>query len=343
MINIRNTLLKWIHKTTPSYNTVIRQAFTGFIFPVESLSYIVSFTVGETFVTFLIPSISIFIDPTLARYLMMIYAQNIIVCNILKNSLRLPRPWDVYNNCTLIESSYGFPSSHSACSLSTSFFILQYISFIFDFPISFVKTILITSLWAGTVGFSRLFLQRHSIIDVMGGYIIGIINSIWFNYMWKGQHLNRFFNRPIFAIQLLFISWGLLMIHPDIFDNMHLKYHLPNNILNRTVQESMCIAGCSIGSMLAIWRENVLPWLSPSSFIYTNYFIDYIYLLCFIIASKLVTNIIVNTVIPLQNSVQYNYNGNYMYIKLRWLISYILFSWILLDPITNLFYKRGIY
>ena len=133
------------------------------------------------------------------------------------------------------------------------------------------------------------------------------------------------------------------MTHPDFFDNMHLKYHLPNNILNRTVQESMCLAGCSIGSMLAIWRENVLPWLSPSSFIYTNYFIDYIYLFCFIIASKLVTNIIDNKVIPLENSLQYNYNGNYMYIKLRWLISYILFSWILLDPITNLFNKRGIY
>jgi membrane-associated phospholipid phosphatase len=340
MINIRSTLFKWIRNTTPSYNTSIRQVFGRLLGPVELLSHIISFTVGEFFLTIAIPSIAITVDPQLARLLMIVYAQNILVCNVVKNGLCLPRPAVIYNNNydiiadngTVIESSYGFPSSHSACALATAFFISQYSSLIFCLPISFITTVLITVGWAGMIGCARLVLIRHSIIDVVGGYIIGIFNAIGFDYIWKSGQFNKFLSEPLTGIYILFISIILSFIHPDSYNIIDSKNYSPNDTRHATIKESICIMGCAIGSMLAIWRDNVLPWLKPINITIITYNMLFMVALCSIVLSKIASSTITNRMIPLHNQVNYKH----MCIKLRWLISYILFSWFLLDPMTIL-------
>ena len=87
----------------------------------------------------------------------------------LKITVKRPRPYDTYPdliNNKVDESSYSFPSGHTSAAFATA------TSLSLAFPKWYV--IAPSFLYAGAVGYSRMYLGVHYPSDVLGGMVIGM-------------------------------------------------------------------------------------------------------------------------------------------------------------------------
>ena len=102
---------------------------------------------------------AIFIGETLAA--------SVFISVALKSITKRDRPYDTYpeiDNVT-VENSYSFPSAHTSSAFATA------TSLSMAYPKWYV--IAPTFLWAGAVGYSRMYLGVHYPTDVLAGAIIG--------------------------------------------------------------------------------------------------------------------------------------------------------------------------
>lgn len=85
----------------------------------------------------------------------------------LKNIVKRERPYETYPEIDNVteESSYSFPSMHTSSAFSTA------TSLSMAYPKWYV--IAPSFLWAGAVGYSRLYLGVHYPTDVLAGAIVG--------------------------------------------------------------------------------------------------------------------------------------------------------------------------
>lgn len=107
----------------------------------------------------------------------------IVIVNVLKETLQVPRP-----DTTLIETTgYAFPSGHAAGSL----FLALVISFLcrkLTKPARYAVTFLALA-FALTVGWSRTVLMVHTPLQVAAGFAIGLIFALL--YIWLSTKGSR--------------------------------------------------------------------------------------------------------------------------------------------------------
>jgi membrane-associated phospholipid phosphatase len=107
---------------------------------------------------------------------------DIIAQEGLKVTFNRERPGDEYPNLVFpISHAHGksFPSGHTSLAFSTAAELtIQYKKWYIAVP---------AYLWAGSVGYSRLYLGKHYPSDVLGGAATGIATaylSTWLNHKW---------------------------------------------------------------------------------------------------------------------------------------------------------------
>lgn len=105
---------------------------------------------------------------------------DIIVIAVIKAIVRRRRPIPMNKLLEIGPDKFSFPSGHASRAVMVAF-ILTYVS-----PVSifFYPPILA---WAYTVSISRVLVERHYILDVVAGAIIGIILGLFMNLIWLSQ------------------------------------------------------------------------------------------------------------------------------------------------------------
>ncbi|VVC30099.1 Phosphatidic acid phosphatase type 2/haloperoxidase [Cinara cedri] len=104
---------------------------------------------------------------------------DIFAVAIIKAFVRRRRPVGNKNDqwITVGPDVYSFPSGH----VSRAFFIVFY--FFKLYPLNEFM-ILILSIWAIAVAFSRIFLRRHHLLDVIAGSILGYLVTLGTSVIW---------------------------------------------------------------------------------------------------------------------------------------------------------------
>ncbi|XP_028174796.1 polyisoprenoid diphosphate/phosphate phosphohydrolase PLPP6 isoform X1 [Ostrinia nubilalis] len=105
---------------------------------------------------------------------------DIIVIAVIKAFVRRRRPVPMNKLTEIGPDKYSFPSGHASRATLIAF-ILMYqdpISFIFYPPLL---------AWVTSVALSRILLERHYILDVLGGFGIGILEGLVMCIVWFSQ------------------------------------------------------------------------------------------------------------------------------------------------------------
>ncbi len=87
---------------------------------------------------------------------------------LLKNLVARPRPYVTYPDIlplVIPGDEYSFPSGHTLSSFAAAYSLRYFYPQIGDFALVF----------AGIIGFSRLYLHVHYLSDVLGGAILGVL------------------------------------------------------------------------------------------------------------------------------------------------------------------------
>lgn len=158
----QNIDIDLLEKINGNRNTNLESAMKGITnsaMPVSIAAPVLIYAVGLIEKDSTTKKKAIFIGETLAVSAFITYA--------LKNTVKRERPYETYPQIDNIteESSYSFPSGHTSSAFATA------TSLSMAYPKWYV--IAPSFLWAGSVGYSRLYLGVHYPTDVLVGAIVG--------------------------------------------------------------------------------------------------------------------------------------------------------------------------
>ena len=160
--NAQNLDIDLLKKINLNRNTGIESAMIGITnsaIPISIGTPIVIYSVGLIEKDSLTKKKAIFIGET--------FAASAFVSLALKSITKRDRPYKTYPEIDNVveESSYSFPSGHTSSAFATA------TSLSMTYPKWYV--IAPSFLWAGAVGYSRLYLGVHYPTDVLAGAIVG--------------------------------------------------------------------------------------------------------------------------------------------------------------------------
>jgi len=120
-----------------------------------------------------------------ALLLLIPVAISAVVANILKYTIDLPRPFEVYHYIKQLSvgGSPTFPSGHT----SDAFAFATAASLVYRKWFIIIPCII----WAVLVGYSRMYLGVHFPSDVLGGALVGAISSSVYYWFVKRNTQNR--------------------------------------------------------------------------------------------------------------------------------------------------------
>ena len=104
---------------------------------------------------------------------------DILAVAVLKAATRRRRPATNESDMfmTVGVDKFSFPSGHaSRASFVSHFFISN-----FDMPLLLKVPLM---MWSSAVSISRLLLRRHHVLDVLAGFVLGILESWVVYYIW---------------------------------------------------------------------------------------------------------------------------------------------------------------
>jgi membrane-associated phospholipid phosphatase len=160
--NAQNSDIDLLKKINLNRNTNLESTMIGITnstIPISVGTPIIIYAVGLIEKDSTTKKKAIFIGETLAA--------SVFISVALKSITKRDRPYDTYpeiDNVT-VENSYSFPSAHTSSAFATA------TSLSMAYPKWYV--IAPTFLWAGAVGYSRMYLGVHYPTDVLAGAIIG--------------------------------------------------------------------------------------------------------------------------------------------------------------------------
>lgn len=173
-------------------------------------------------------------NPSQARSQVYILANSVYLTGFLKDYLCLPRPFSPPIKRLTIsnhESEYGFPSTHSATSVTTILMILNHLNQLTHLSTSIRwSTYLVLFVYGILLIFGRIYCGMHSIQDVMMGCLIGFLvyvshefylldyltQILEFDFMKSDLIIFKISNIPIMIIS---IGLFLTSLYPEPIDN----------------------------------------------------------------------------------------------------------------------------
>ncbi|XP_071515852.1 polyisoprenoid diphosphate/phosphate phosphohydrolase PLPP6 [Panulirus ornatus] len=189
-------ILQWDVSLTEKFVKFVDQKygplakFKGRLKGLEYSCHGIPWLVGTATFIFLIP------DQFVRQLLVNIFLAlilDIIVIAVVKAITRRRRPLGNKGDemfATVLVDKYSFPSGHATRAVMLS--ILLPLQFDLILPTS-----LVLIAWGGAVCVSRVLLQRHHILDVVGGVIIGVLQALFMSKFWlspqSAQGLVNFF------------------------------------------------------------------------------------------------------------------------------------------------------
>ncbi|KAH8249156.1 hypothetical protein KR032_006365, partial [Drosophila birchii] len=105
---------------------------------------------------------------------------DVVVVAVLKALVRRRRPVASKDMMAIGPDKFSFPSGHA----SRAFFVLLFFAKLY--PLHFVFLMPITA-WAVSVAISRLVLQRHYVLDICAGAVIGILEALIVGLFWISE------------------------------------------------------------------------------------------------------------------------------------------------------------
>ncbi|KAJ7975955.1 lipid phosphate phosphatase delta [Quillaja saponaria] len=206
---LRSVLQPWVaHRVMTGTPAILQiQSFQrGFL---DALFSGLSCVVSVPFYTAFLPLLFWSGHGKLARQMTLLIAFCDYTGNCVKDVVSAPRPTsppvrritatkDEKENAT----EYGLPSSHTLNTVCLSGYLLHYVLTYTQYEDSYVKIIGIplACLFVALIGFGRIYLGMHSLVDVFGGLIIGLVILVFWlsvdeyldNFVVSGQNVTSF-------------------------------------------------------------------------------------------------------------------------------------------------------
>ncbi|KAH8260426.1 hypothetical protein KR026_011481, partial [Drosophila bipectinata] len=105
---------------------------------------------------------------------------DVVIVAVLKALVRRRRPVASKDMLTIGPDKFSFPSGHA----SRAFFVLLFFTKLY--PVHFIFMMPVTA-WAVSVAISRLILQRHYILDICAGAVIGVLEALIVGLFWISE------------------------------------------------------------------------------------------------------------------------------------------------------------
>ncbi|XP_037712053.1 phospholipid phosphatase 6 [Drosophila subpulchrella] len=105
---------------------------------------------------------------------------DVVVVAVLKALVRRRRPAANKDMLAIGPDKFSFPSGHS----SRAFFVLLFFTKLYPLHIIFLLPV---TAWAVSVAISRLILQRHYVLDICAGAVIGVLEALIIGFLWVSE------------------------------------------------------------------------------------------------------------------------------------------------------------
>ncbi|XP_016982673.1 phospholipid phosphatase 6 [Drosophila rhopaloa] len=105
---------------------------------------------------------------------------DVVIVAVLKALVRRRRPVASKDMLTIGPDKFSFPSGHA----SRAFYVLLFFTKLYPLHIIFLLPV---TAWAVSVAISRLILQRHFVLDICAGAVIGILEGLIIGLLWVSE------------------------------------------------------------------------------------------------------------------------------------------------------------
>ena len=245
-----NTLKKFIlNRNKTEINTIKnlqRIRNTRFVYILDMFFLIASFLAEEEYYIFVLPFIYWNIDWMLGYQLLNIINYGLYIGNFIKIKYKISRPKNVWVHPQLkkLDSTnlqdYSFPSTHSMNAITNISVLIIYNQNNKLFDESFYIYILYF-IYPLSIILSRIYLGAHTLIDIIGGCILGFIVVIIWNL--TNVYIDNFYlnSNPF-----------LLLVFNTFFYTLLFYYSIGNNKIDKSVLLMSENLGAIMGNQLGI-------------------------------------------------------------------------------------------
>ncbi|XP_034129573.1 inactive phospholipid phosphatase 7 [Drosophila guanche] len=105
---------------------------------------------------------------------------DIVVVAVLKSIVRRQRPVAIKDTLVIGPDKFSFPSGHA----SRAFYVLIFFTKLYSLHPFFYLPL---TAWAVCVSVSRLILQRHYMLDIFAGAVIGVLEARFLEFIWVSE------------------------------------------------------------------------------------------------------------------------------------------------------------
>ncbi|MCD3246635.1 phosphatase PAP2 family protein [Clostridium botulinum C] len=204
------------------------------------------------------------------------YLTSMVLNGAIKEIFKIPRPFNkdgIKSLRTKTATGYSFPSGHTQGSSSFFTTLMLNINKIYFYIIGFIFIILIA--------ISRLYLGVHTLMDVSGGLILGVVWAVIANKIMSYAEHNKQYT--LFLLLIPIIIGCIFCNSPDYFKaagiccSFILGFFIETKYINFEVRQPFniqiikYILGISIALIIKILLKNFLPQNNLGEFI--RYFV----------------------------------------------------------------------
>lgn len=204
------------------------------------------------------------------------YLTSMVLNGAIKEIFKIPRPFNkdgIKSLRTKTATGYSFPSGHTQGSSSFFTTLMLNINKIYFYIIGFIFIILIA--------ISRLYLGVHTLMDVSGGLILGVVWAVIANKIMSCAEHNKQYT--LFLLLIPIIIGCIFCNSPDYFKasgiccSFILGFFIETKYINFEVRQPFniqiikYILGISIALIIKILLKNFLPQNNLGEFI--RYFV----------------------------------------------------------------------